>query len=80
MIFTCLLLAIPYEKKKRKDREEDTNVVTSDGARMFVKGMPNENLYMQTGKIYLAIWYSIIKIASQFGTQLLNSIIPVLTA
>jgi hypothetical protein len=47
---------------------------------MFVKGMPNENLYMQTGKIHLAISYSIIKIASQFGTQLLNSIIPVLTA
>jgi hypothetical protein len=64
---------LPSAKRERRD-------MGSDGARMFVKGMPNKNLHMQTGKIHLAIWYSIIKIASQFGTQLLNSIIPVLTA
>jgi hypothetical protein len=34
--------------------------------------------YMQTGKIHLAIQQGIIKIASKFGTQLLNSIISLL--
>ena len=43
--------------------------------RTFAWGIPNQSMYMRTGKIHLGIRYNFIKSTQQFGAQLLNSII-----